>query len=125
MRRQQPQIVGVEIGGEADRRREIAVGRKHRAFVHTGKDEALRGLVQHQQAALEFLSAGKREPQVAAVPPDQAGDERNDHRLFRRLARCGWDRLREFELVGFCVRIVMAGGRDLGRTSLRIPALEL
>ena len=94
------QVVGAEIGGEPDRRREIAVGREHRPLGHAGEDEALRRLVQHQHAAFDLAAVGERQRQVAAVAADQTGDQRNDHRLFGRLAGRRRDHLGKVELVG-------------------------
>ena len=56
----QPQIVGDEIGGEPDRRREVAVDREHRPLGDAGEDEGLRRLVEHEHAALDLLPVGER-----------------------------------------------------------------
>ncbi len=123
--RQQPQVVRRKIGAEPDRRGEAAVDRQSGRRLDVAEHDRVGGLVEHDHAALDGPAVGRRKRQVAAVRRDQAGHERDRHRLLDGLAGRRLQRLREIERVGSRRRVVATARDHLRRAGLRIPAHEL
>ena len=129
MRQQMQQFCFIVfIHRKPHRRGELAQQRGNRLAFNLREGEGLLGLGYHQYAlqrcgcALVFFA--QAQGNRLSVGVDQPHAHGNQERLFLGLAGGRWTLLAEGQGVGLGIRVVGAGGGDLGCARLAVPALE-
>src|SRR5262249_29930776 len=119
------QVRVADIRIDFDRGGEPPIDGGNGPLAKIGDHVARRVPLDFEEPAFDAASVGEPQRKVAAIRADKSDDERNEHRLLRRLARSRRRGLGYVEAIGFVLRVMESGHGEFGRSRLAVPEHEL